>query len=136
MAPLSIQIDVDNAAGLNSECRKTLEGSIKRFADDVFATATLYESRSRGNSSSQVQFTTAHLSDANAEVRRAGLKPTFGSKLTAFLLRLFLYIAAAGIGVGGNNLPQTWGAAMFWASLTGGLVMVGILEARGWKGGE
>lgn len=134
--PLSVNIEVENAAGIGSEPEKVLKEGLKKFADDLFAVATIYERRFRGNSSTQVQFTTAHISDAYSEVRRTGARLSRSSRLTAFALRLLLYIAAAGIGVGGNNLTTQWGTALFWASLTGGLIMVGIFEARGWKGDE
>ncbi|MGY1826248.1 hypothetical protein [Blastococcus sp. SYSU DS0541] len=134
--PLSVQVDVAGAGSLTSEPKKVLTERIESFANELFDQATTYEKRSRGNTSTQQQFTTAHISDAYIEVRRTGLKQSGKDQFWAFLTRLLLYLAAAGIGVGGNKLEEDWGIALFWSSLAVGLVMVIILEIRGWRGGE
>jgi len=131
--PLQLNVSVPGAADLGDEQKKILQDRIESFAAEMFTVAETFERRSRGSTSKTPQFTTAHLADAYIEARRS-VKTPLRALVLAFALRILLYLAAAGIGVGGNNLTQNWGIALFWASLSAGLIMVAILEVRGWKG--
>lgn len=137
MAPsfnsLEIRITIPKASDLGDEQKKLLTDRTEAFAKEMFDHAVTYEGRHRGDSSKVRQITTTHIKDGYSEARRR-YKPPRRDRILEFLLRLLLYLAAAGIGVGGNKLDQTWGVAMFWASLTAGLFAVAVAEIRGWRG--
>lgn len=105
--PLRVEVNIPRASNLGDPQKKLLIDRIESFSKELFHAAETYEERSRGNSSNIRQFTTTHIADAYLEVRRSA-KPSKGDRAFAFFLRLILYLAAAGIGVGGNKLDQSW----------------------------
>lgn len=106
-----------------------LKSRVKAYAEEVFIEASRYEALQRFDAADPPEFTRKHIADADDAVRRRFmLQPPKTASKSRIFGSLALYGAAAGIGVGGNQLDETWGLVTFVACLVAGLFIIGMRE--------
>jgi hypothetical protein len=122
-------VSVKGAGALGPLARSALQSSVESYAEEVFSEASRYEVLQRGNASQPPEFTSKHILDADDAVRRRfTLPPPKPPSWKRILGSVAIYGFAAGVGVGGNKLDETWGLVVFVACLVAGLFTVALLE--------
>jgi hypothetical protein len=127
--PLALDVTVVGAGVLGPLPKAALLKCVEDYATELFSEASRYEVLQRGNPSQSPEFTSKHISDADDAVRRRFTLPApKRSSKTRVAGGVAVYATAAGVGVGGNQLDETWGLVLFVACLVAGLFIVGLLE--------
>lgn len=126
---LAVSATVNGASALGPLAAAELEARVQSYADEVFAEASRYESLQRADATRPAEFTSRHIVDADDAVRRRfTVMAAAPSPRGRIIGSVGLYLFAAGVGVGGNQLDETWGVAVFVACLVAGLFTVALLE--------
>jgi hypothetical protein len=127
--PLNLQVAVPGAGVLGPQPQAALKSRVEAYAADVLSEASRYEILQRTVPEQLPEFTSKHIADADDAVRRRFALPApKRSTKSRVVGGVAVYATAAGVGVGGNQLDETWGLVLFVACLVAGLFIVGLLE--------
>lgn len=127
--PLTINVTVPGAGALGPLPEAALHSRVEDYAAQVLSEASRYEFLQRSDPAQPPEFTSKHILDADDAVRRRFTLPApKKSSKWRVVGSIAVYATAAGVGVGGNQLNETWGLVLFVACLVAGLFIVGLLE--------
>lgn len=127
--PLKLDVTVGGAGALGPLASEALKSSLQSYAEEVFAEASRYEVLQRASVSQPPEFTSKHILDADIAVRRRFTLPAPKPPVRKRIIgSVALYGFAAGVGVGGNRLDDTWGLVVFVGCLVAGLFTAALLE--------
>jgi hypothetical protein len=113
-------------AGFTDSGTTRYKASAKAYCDELFAKAVALGDRDKASDAPR-EVTHEHVRGAAAVLAIRGQDM---QDATQIWCRIGEYICAASAGVGGGNLQQTWGVALFGLSLTVGVVLFVIRNTR------
>lgn len=121
-------VPTPEAATKISDCLSDFETSLIKAASDI------EESQNPGAVNTR-QITPAMVDDAYRQLRKYHMAPPPAKKSPwIFVLHLVSLVCSAGLGLGGNNIKEGWGQALFFGSLFVGLICFTVASIKEYYG--